>query len=93
MYLVFDAIHDLWRVLRRQRLPEERTDRYVVMVIVLAWTIVASVTFVLGIVTWQRLVGPLQSAHPIVATLLWLSWPVIAVGGSLLTYRHIHRRE
>ena len=50
------------------------------------WTFVASVVFVLGVLLSDEL-GVWE--HPIVAAVLFLSWPTIAVGGSVLTYRHV----
>ena len=86
---IIDAVHDLWRLLHRRSLPEEHIDRYAIVLIVIIWTSVATVAFGLG-VTWSNDSGTWE--HPLVAAAVFLSWPVIAVGGSLLTYRRIHRR-
>ena len=86
---IVDAVQDLWRLLRRQSLPEGHIDRYAIFVIVIAWTCMASVAFGFGVL-WADEVGLWE--QPVVAAALFLSWPVIAGGGSLLTYRRIHRR-
>lgn len=67
--------------------PAISEERYqTIRVIVVGWTFVASVVFVLGVLLSDGL-GVWE--HPVVAAVLFLSWPVIAVGGSVLTYRHV----
>jgi hypothetical protein len=81
--VVLGLLRDLWHVLRHGDVPKERLGCYVAGVTGLAWTATATVVWLAGLFAMTAALGSPKDAHPAVVALWWLSWPAIAIGGTV----------